>query len=141
MAPAQQLQPKERSIRYDNVKSAVAEESILAQCLREPALLDQTGNLRAEDFSVPLLGSTFAQLKNRYDQGLEVSLAVLEELSPEQMSHLTGICQRQQGPVNEQALRDCVHTVLAQRQSKQVSSDDDLLALRNKLKESKGTKA
>ena len=140
LAPARALQPKSRSIRYDNVKSAVAEEGIIAQSIREPALLDQVGTLQPEDFSVELLGRVFAQLQSRHGQGLEVSLGVLAELTPEEMSHVTAICQRQQGPVNEQAFRDCVRTVTAQKQSKQVASDDDLLALRNKLKESKGTK-
>ena len=55
------------------------------------------------------------------------------------MSHITGIAQRQQGPVNESAFRDCVQTILAEHRKANVSTDDDLLALRNKLKESKGT--
>ncbi len=141
LAPARALQPKERSIRYDNVKSAVAEEGVIALALREPALLDQTGGLQQEDFSVPLLGRVYDQLLRRHNEGMEVSLGVLAELTPEEMSHVTGISQRQQGPVNEQAFRDCVRTIRAQRQSTKVATDDDLLALRNKLKESKGTKA
>ena len=88
-----------------------------------------------------LLGRAFAQLQQRHSRGLEVSLAVLEDMTPEEMSHLTGISQRQQGPVSETAFTDCVQTVLAQRQSAGVSTDDDLLALRNKLKERKGMKA
>ena len=140
LAPARALQPKSRTIRYENVKSAVAEEAVIAQILREPALLAQA-NLTAADFSVELLGRVYGQLQERCLQGLEVSLGVLTDLSAEEMSHVTGITQRAQGPVNEAAFRDCVRTVLAQRQSKQVSSDDDLLALRNKLKESKGTNA
>ena len=138
LAPARSLQPKSRTIRYDNVKSAVAEEGIIAQLLREPALMAQA-NLEPGDFSVELLGRVFQQLRSRYRQGLEVSLSVLTDLTGEEMSHVTGIAQRQQSTVNEDAFRDCVRTVLTQRQSKQVSSDDDLLALRNKLKESKGT--
>ena len=141
MAPARALQPRSRNIRYDNMKSAVAEEGIVAQALHEPALIDQAGGLSPEDFSVELLGRVFGQLQSRYGQGLEVSLAVLADLTPEEMSHVTAICQRQQGPVNAQAFRDCIRTVTSQKQSKQVTTDDDLLALRNKLKESKGTKA
>ncbi len=140
LAPVKALQPKERSIRYDNVKSAVAEEEILAQVMVEPALFDQTGSLRGGDFSVPLLGQVFDQLKKRHDGGMEVSPAVLEGLSPEEMSHITCIWQRHQGPVNEDAFMDCVRRVLSQKQSAQVSTDDDLMALRNRLKESKGTK-
>ena len=139
LAPARALQPKERSIRYSNVKSAVAEEGVIAQALREPALLDQAGQLQSGDFSVDLLGRVYSQLQNRHSQGLDVSLGVLSDLTPEEMSHITGIAQRQQGPVNESAFRDCVQTILAEHRKANVSTDDDLLALRNKLKESKGT--
>ena len=139
LAPARALQPKERSIRYNNVKSAVAEENVIALALREPALLDQTGTLCSEHFSVDLLGRVFSQLQIRHSQGMDVSLGVLADLTAEEMSHITGIAQRQQGPINENAFRDCVQTILAQSRRATVSTDDDLLALRNKLKESKGT--
>ena len=138
--PMKALQPKERSIRYDNMKSALAEEGILSQILRDPALLDSCGSLTGEQFSVPLLGKVFAQLQQRYKQGMEVSLRVLDDVTAEEMSHLAGVCQKQTGPVNETAFRDCVKIVLGEQQSRQVSTDDDLLAFRNKLKESKGTK-
>jgi hypothetical protein len=82
----------------------------------------------------------FSQLKQRHDQGLEVSLAVLEDLNQEEMSHMVGIVQRQQGPVNEQAFADCVATICAEHQVASVSSEDDLLALRSRLKERKGIK-
>ena len=139
LAPMKALQPKTRSIRYDNMKSAMAEETVLALALRENALLDLSTKLTPEDFSVPLLGRVYGQMLSRHQQGLEVSLAVLEDLEPEEMSHLSGICQRQHGPVSDAAYRDCAAIILAQRQSAKVSSDDDLLALRNKLKERKGT--
>ncbi len=140
LSPARNLQPKSRNIRYDNMKSAMAEESVIAIALREPALLDRTGNLTQEKFSSPLLGRVFSQLKQRHDQGLEVSLAVLEELNQEEMSHMVGIVQRQLGPVNEQAFADCVATICAEHQAASVSTEDDLLALRSRLKERKGIK-
>ncbi len=139
LAPARAAQPKSGKLRYDNVKSAVAEEGIIAQILREPALLDQCGALTEENFSVPLLGRVFAQLKTRHDQALEVSLGALEELTEEEMSHLAGILQRQMGTVNEAAFKDCVATVLGLARKKSISSDDDLMAFRNQLKERKGT--
>ena len=141
LAPAQNLQPKSRTIRYDNMKSAIAEETVLAMVLKEPALMAQIKGLRAEEFSCPLLGKVYGQLQSRYGSGLEVSLAVLEDLTHEEMSHVAGLAQRQQGPVNEAALQDCVKTIRAEHQASGISSADDLLALRNKLKESKGTKA
>ena len=140
LAPAQALQPKSRSIRYDNMKSAMAEEAVLAMVLKTPALLDQTGTLKPESFSSSLLGKVFRQLKQRHDTGMEVSLAALEELTPEEMSHMTGIFQRQQGPANEAALADCIRTILSEHAIAGVTSEDDLLALRNRFKERKGIK-
>ena len=140
LAPVQAMRPKERSIRYDNMKSAMAEELIIAQALQAPALLDSIGQLTGDKFSVPLFGRVFTQLHNRHTMHLDVSLGVLEDLSSEEMSHLVAVTQKLEGPANEKAFRDCIRTVLSQ-QAKSVENDDDLLALRNKLKASKGTKA
>ena len=141
LAPVQAMIPKTRAIRYDNIKSAVAEEGVLSQILREPALLDHAEGLSALDFSVPLFGRIFEQLRLRHSRGLDVSLGVLEELEPEEMAHIAGICQKQQGPVSENAFRDCIKTIQSARQATEISSDADLLAFRDRLKESKGTKA
>ena len=140
LAPAQAAMPKSRNIRYDNLKSAMAEEGILAMLLRDSSLMEETKQLSAVSFSVPLLGRVYEQLRLRYAQGLELSVAALEDLEPEEMSHITGIAQRQQGPANAEALRDCVRTVLTEHQRGGVSSDEDLLKFRNQLKESKGRK-
>lgn len=140
LAPAKNLQPKARSIRYDNMKSARAEETVLALVLKEPALMEQAKELTDKEFSSPLLGRAFAQLMERYCQGLEVNVGVLSDFSGEEMSHLAGILQQQDGPVNETALRDCIRTIRAEHQAGNVSNDDDLMAYRNKLKDRKGLK-
>ena len=141
LSPATNLQPKSRNIRYDNVKSAMAEESVIAMALKVPALLDQTKQLKGGEFSSNLLGRVYDQLMERHQQGLEVSVAGLSEFSSEEMSHVAGIVQRHQGPVNEQALKDCVRTIQAEHGKSSVSSEDDLLALRERMKERKGIKA
>ena len=141
LAPAQAMQPKSRSIRYDNVKSAMAEEALLAMVMKEPALMAQTDRLTADCFSSALLGRVYSQFSTRYAQGLELSPAVLEDMTTDEISHITGISQRQTGPVNEAALADCVRTILGEHQLSSVSSEDDLMKLRNQLKERKGTKA
>ena len=140
LSPARNHQPKARSIRYDNIKSAMAEEAVLALILKEPALLEHTQELSADCFSSPLLGKAYDQMKDRYRQGMQVSLSVLSDFTAEEMSHLAGILQRQEGPVSEAALSDCIRTIRGEHGKKQVSSDEDLLALRNKLKERKGMK-
>ena len=140
LAPAKALQPKERNIRYDNMKSAMAEETLLAMALREPALLDQAAQLKGESFSSGLLGKVFSQLQQRHSLGLEVSVAVLEDMDAEEMSHIAGVAQKELGPVNEQAFADCIRTVLAEHQAASVSTEDDLIAYQKKLKERKGIK-
>ena len=89
---------------------------------------------------MPLFGRVFAQLKKRQKAHLEVSVGVLEDLTAEETSHIVAVCQRRENTVNRQAFRDCVQTVLSQKKP-DVSTDDDLLALQNKLKQRKGTKA
>ncbi len=141
LSPARNLQPKSRTIRYDNMKSAMAEEMLLSLVLREPALFSGVGELKAEMFSSGLLGRVYAQLFRRYREGLEVSLGGLTDLNSEEMSHIAGMLQRQEGPVNEQALQDCVRTIQREYQTGRVETEDDLLAIRNKMKERKGIKA
>ena len=140
LQPAKNLQPKTRAFYYKNMKSAMAEEAVLAMVIKEPALFDKAGELTEEVFSAPVLGRAFAQMKQRYFQGLEVAIAVLTEFTSEEMSHLVGITQRHSGPINETALMDCIRTIRAEYQAGAVSTDADLLALQNKLKERKGIK-
>ena len=140
LAPVKNLQPKTRAIRYDNMKSAMAEEGILVHALLDPSLMDRAKGLKGEDFSVPMLGKVYDQLVTQHQKGLEVTLAAVTDLTAEEMSHVAGICQRREGPVNESAFMDCVDTVLGIRQASRVSTDADLLAFQNKLKESKGTR-
>jgi DNA primase len=141
LAPARSLQPKTRAIRYDNIRSARAEESVLAQCLRQSALLDQTAGLTPEMFSVEVFGRVYDQILRRHKEGLEVSLGGLTDFSPEEMSHIASILHSQQGPVSEQALSDCIRVIREESQGAKVATDEDLLALREKMKQRKGIKA
>ena len=63
---------------------------------------------------------------------------MLEGFEPEEISHITGILHRHQSPINETALADCVRTIASEYNKRQVTTEDDLMALRNKIKESKG---
>ena len=135
---ARNVQPKSRTIRYDDVKSARAEEGLIAMAMREPALLDLAANLKAEEFSVPLFANVYTQMQTRHLSGLGVSVAALEDLDSDQASHIAMIAQGMSGPVNEQAFRDYVDIIHARCRKRSVSSDEDLLALRNRKRESGG---
>lgn len=140
LSPARNLQPKEKSIRYSNLRSARAEEMTIAQVLREPALFAQIPDLQPEIFSSEFLGRAFRQLRDRYHQGLDVSLGGLSDFTAEEMSHLAGISQ-QQGPVNERSLLDCANIIREEYQKSQTKTEDDLMRFREKLQKSKGIKA
>ncbi len=141
LAPAEKLQPKSRAIHYDNVKSAMAEESVIAMALKSPALLDEAGQLTGQVFSSPLLGRVYDQLVQQHAQGIEPSIAALSDLNGEEMAHIAGISQRRQAPVSEPAFRDCVRTILTEHGKANVRSQEDLLALQEKMKQRKGLKA
>lgn len=138
LAPARNLQPHSRNFHYDNIKSAMAEETVIAMALKEPALLDQTGILSQGHFSSELLGRVFDQLIRRHTEGYEISIGILTDFTSEEMAHVAGISQRQQGPVSEQAFQDCIRTILDEHGRANVDSDADIMALRNKMKERKG---
>ncbi len=138
LAPARNLQPKTRTIRYEDVKSARAEEGLIAMAMVEPALLDQCQNLKGEEFSVPLFAKVYEQMLARHRQGLAVGISQLEELTGEEASHLAFVCQSHTGPINEAAFADYIKTIHARHENKTVASDQDLLALRERKKQSGG---
>ena len=139
LTPAQNLQPKTRQFRYDNMKSAMAEEAVLAMVLKDPSMFAKTGGLTEAQFSVSVLGRAFAQLRSRYSRGLEVSTAVLEDFTVDEMSHLAHILHRHTGPVDESAMQDCVRTIMDEHQSTSVSTDEELRAFQRRMQQRKGT--
>ena len=139
LSPVTTIQPKSRQLHYDNIRSARAEESLLAQSLMEPALLDRSDGLTGEAFSSPVLGRAFDALLQRHRQGLAVSLAVLEGFSQEEMSHLSAVCQGTDRVAGERAYDDCVAIVREEhRKSRQGNTESDLLDLQARLKTKKG---
>lgn len=136
LRPAENLQPTASGLKYENVKSAVAEEGVLGQILLEPALLDLTGGLKAEEFSAPLLGRVYGWMQRRWQEGESVSIPAMSgEFNQEEISHITRISQRMEGVVSEKALRDymnVIRTEAAKRSSK------DLMAALHRRREQNG---
>ena len=141
LAPAVAAQPKSRTIRYDNVRSAMAEEIVLAQCLSDAAMIAETEGLKPEEFSSPLLGRVFEQLQQQSRQGMVPSVAGLTDFTGEEMAHIAGILQRNPGPVSEQAMRDSIQVIRQMHEFKTADTKDTLMELQRKLQESKGIKA
>ena len=140
--PAAQLQPKERTLRYDNIRSARAEEGLLRLLILDESLFPAQPPLREEQFSSPLLGRAFALLWQAREDGRAVTPAVLSEaLTPEEMSHISAVCQQPESPQHaRQALADYIRIVQEEsdkRAGRQAA--DPLLAATEKYKDKKGT--
>ncbi len=138
LAPAVARQPKSRAFHYDNIKSAMAEENVIALCLRDPGMMEQAKMLSQESFSSELLGRVFSQLRAQYESGSDPSLTALTDFSGEEMAHIAGILQRNTDPVSEQVLQDSIRVIRDAYQFKNAGSDDALMAIQRKLRESKG---
>ena len=140
--PAAQLQPKERSLRYENIRSARAEEGVLRLLYRDPGLFSDEPPLREAQFSSPLLGKAYARMWQARDEGRPVSPAALfSDLSQEEASHLSAIFQQPESTRNApQALADYIRIIQTEADKRAVGADfDPLLAATEKYKDKKGT--
>lgn len=142
LSPAIQLQPKARGMRYDNIRSARAEEGILRLLIRDESLFPEEPPLREEQFSSPLLGRAFTTLWQAKAAGRVPSLAAQAEFfSQEEMNHLTGVCQQPESLRNgQQALADYIRIVQTEAEKRLGGGTaDPLLAATEKYKDKKGT--
>jgi len=143
--PARALQPKESGLRYTNLRSARAEEGILRLLLLDDTLFPPQPPLTQEQFSSPLLGQVFASLWQARTEGRPITLATLAgALSPEEMSHITAVCQQPESLQNgAQALADYIRIIQTEAAKRAGGADvDPLLAVieKNKLKTGIGGK-
>ena len=139
--PAAQLQPKERSLRYDNMRSARAEEGVLRLLLMDESIFSEDPPLSEEQFSSPLLGRVFHLLWEAKTEGRTVSLASLSNvLTSEEMSHVTAVCQQPESVQNSrQALADYIRIIKTEADKRAGAVKDPLLAATEKYKSKKGT--
>lgn len=140
--PAAQSQPRERSLRYENLRSARAEEGVLRLLLLDDSLFPAQPPLREADFSSPLLGRVFALLWLAREEGRTAALpALADQLTAEEMNHITAICQRPESVRNgKQALADYIRVIQEEAAKRAGGEPDPLLAAAEKYKDKKGDK-
>ncbi len=131
MTPTANLQPEERKLRYQNMRSAMAEEGVIALVLVDSDLLALAEELSPEMFSSELLGRVYSILRERWQEGKNSTLDTLTALlAPEEVSHLTKIMQQPRTRANsERALADYIKTIQNECTKRQVADDSDLLAV------------
>lgn len=140
LTPTVQLQPKERALRYDNIRSARAEEGVLRLVVLDPELFGSAAVLEPEHFSAPLLGKVFGLLRARWTSGLSVSLAALAgDLEPAEMSHLSGVLTQPESLQNgARAMRDYIEIIETEAEKRRLAGEsEELLAMQKKLLEKK----
>ena len=139
--PAVSLQPKDRSLRYENVRSARAEEGILRLFIIDETLFPSASPLTEEEFSSPLLGRAFSLLWQMRRNGCKATLPLLaEHLSAEEMNHISLICQQPESLQNrKQALADYIRIVKTEANKRAGTAIDPLLAATEKYKNTMGT--
>ena len=137
LTPLNQIQPRDRQLRYDNPRSARAEEGILRLLMMDATLIGELTGLEPEDFSSSHLGHIYDVLRSRLTAGRSAQLGALEgELTPEETSLLAEILRQ---PANlagaAQALAD-YRAVMAREKGKGQADGDEatLLAARDTIR-------
>ena len=75
--PERQLQPEEKSFRYEDPASAAAEEGLIRLLYLEPSLANNAALPPPEDFSAPVLAHIYTVLRDKARRGDSLSTATL----------------------------------------------------------------
>lgn len=134
--PAASAQPRERSIRYTDLRSALAEEGVLRLLTLDDSLFGENPPIREEDFSSPLLGRFFTALRAQLRESGQVNIPALAEFfTSEEISHLIGILQKPESLKNgTQALSDYCTIILDEAHKRAAVNEDPLMAAMEKNK-------
>ena len=129
LSPASQLQPKARGLRYENIRSAMAEEGLIRLLLLDPGLVRDMGDITGGEFSSPLLGKVFDRLRGQAEQGMNTTLGTLaEELTGEEMDHLAQVASQPESVANSsQSIRDYISIIRGEALRRGSGQGDDLL--------------
>ena len=134
-------QPESRAIRYDDVRSAMAEEGVIRLLFLDGSLADRCDGLAPEDFSSPLLGKIYGEQLQAAREGRTPAPALLQEaLTTEEMGHLTALLQKPESlAAADKSLPDYIE-IIRRSAAKRTGGpqEDPLLAAKDKFKEKRG---
>ena len=140
LAPASQLQPKARALRYENIRSARAEEGLLRLLMLDPGLAGRMEGVTGAEFSSPLLGRAFDCLSGRAAAGLSTQLAALAgEFTGEEMDHLAQVAAQPESAANSGlAIPNYISAIRMERAKRDAMCQDEaLLAAQKKYQQKK----
>ena len=134
-------QPRERTIRYADVRSAMAEEGVVRLLFLDGTLARQCGDLSPEEFSSPLLGEVYRrQLEAGMENRTLPAAALADRFTPEEMGHLTTMMQKPESLANaDKSLPDYIRVIReAAIKRRGEAETDPLLAAMHKFKRENG---
>ncbi len=132
------VQPQSRELRYDNVRSAVAERGVINLLYRFPDRFcaeDITGG----EFSSPVLGRLYDALVQRARAGQTMSPDVFgERFSPDEISLLADIASRSDisPSAADEAMSDYIKKIREEKEK--AACREDLRGYAERLKQKKG---
>ena len=136
-----QLQPRARTLRYENIRSARAEEGLLRLLMLDPSLVKQMEGITGEEFTSSLLGRAFDRLRGLAEEGLSTQLAVLAEgFSGEEMDHLAQVAAQPESVAHSsRAIEDYISLIRGERLLRGGGADeaDLLLAAQRRFQQKK----
>ena len=141
LRPVRAVQPRETGLRYDNPRSALCEEKLLALLLEDPELLRRTGAVLApEMFSPPFLAKIYQRALELERGGHEiVPAAVMAGLEEAEARHLTGILSAKVASADaEKEAADYIAVIREEHAKKQTEGDDRLMDALSRKRERKG---
>ena len=138
--PERSRQPRERSLHYDNMRSALAEEGLIRILLQDQAAFDTAGHISGAQFSSPLLGKIFDALRQYQSEGYHLSISLLSPLlEAEEMSHLTELLQKPENlSAAQRAIADYSGIIQEEYSKRSGTAGDPLLAAMEKNKNKSG---
>lgn len=131
-------QPTQRGCRYDDLRSAMAEEGVIRLLYLDPTLFGDEPPVAPESFSSPLLGKIYAAMWPLRSDGRGLA-ALTAELTGDEMSHLVNLLQKPESTANApQALADYLRVIGEAAAKRQQPEDiDPLLLAKEKYKDKK----
>ena len=136
LRPVSAAQPKERSLRYENTRSALAEEGLLRLLTLDDALFGDEAPLAEKDFSSPLLGKLFGALWQQRQETGAICVGALDgQFGADELGHLALVLQKPESTdhaARERALRDYLGIIRQELEKRRAEADDPLAAAMRK---------
>ncbi len=133
--PERTAQPKERSLRYENIRSAMAEEGVIRILLTDTSLIEDCG-LEVGEFSSSFLGRIYGEILKRAAENRSLSppsiTAVLGEAEASLLTEILG--KPEASGEAKRALEDYIKVIRTER----IINSSDFAEIVRKIKEEKG---